>query len=110
MTAGALAFRQALGRFGSGVTIITACVDEEDQGMTASAFSSLSLDPPLVMVAVRKQGKMHAHLERADGFAVNVLAEHQEDLSNRFAGGIVQGGTWMPWPEGRDKFSDIDFE
>ncbi len=103
-------FRRALGRFGSGVTVITVRTSRaEDCGMTASAFSSLSLDPPLVMVAVKKENRMHAHLARASAFAVNVLSEHQEELSNRFAGGFVHGGAWTPWPEGRDKFADLPF-
>jgi len=76
MTETGAAFRRALGRFGSGVTVVTARTGHtEDHGMTASAFSSLSLDPPLVMVAVKRQSRMHGHLERASGFAVNVLSE-----------------------------------
>jgi len=99
-----------MGRFGSGVTVVTVRVDAEgDFGMTASAFSSLSLEPPLVLVAVRKQSRMHGSLEGTPGFGVNVLSEHQEDLSNRFAGGMVRGGAWAPWPEGRDKFAGTPF-
>lgn len=99
-----------MGRFGSGVTVVTVRGDGgRDFGMTASAFSSLSLDPPLVLVAVGKRSRMHERLARAMGFGVNVLSEHQEDLSNRFAGGLIHAGAWTVWPEGRDKFAGISF-
>ncbi len=65
--------------------------------MTASAFCSLSLDPPLVLVCVKKGNRTHGLLEGAEGFAVNLLAQEQMDLSNRFAG-------WGPQPE--DRFED----
>jgi flavin reductase (DIM6/NTAB) family NADH-FMN oxidoreductase RutF len=106
----ASAFRRALGRFGSGVTVIAVRAEGADYGMTASAFSSLSLSPPLVMVAVKKETRMHGHLEAAHGFTVNMLSENQEELSNRFAGGLVQNGAWTPWPKERDKFADLAFE
>jgi flavin reductase (DIM6/NTAB) family NADH-FMN oxidoreductase RutF len=103
-------FLTALGRFGSGVTVITVRTKPStDYGMTASAFSSLSLDPPLVMVAVKTESRMRAQLEAAPGFAVNVLSEHQDALSDRFAGRMVRGGEWVRWPEDRDKFEDLAF-
>jgi flavin reductase (DIM6/NTAB) family NADH-FMN oxidoreductase RutF len=87
-------FKAALGRFPAGVTVITVAGAEGDHGMTASAFCSLSLDPPLILVCVHKGNRTHALLEAADGFAVNILAQDQMDLSNRFAG-------WGPQPEDR---------
>lgn len=103
-------FRRALGRFTTGVTVISVrTAGGRDQAMTASAFSSLSLDPPLIMVAVKKLGQMHGLLAAASGFAVNVLSEHQRELSNRFAGGIVDAdGAWRAWPVDRDRFADLD--
>lgn len=105
-------FRRALGRFGSGVTVVTVrTADGSDHGMTASAFSSLSLAPPLVLVAVKRAGTMHGLLAAAQGFAINVLSEHQQELSNRFAGGLVgSDGVWRPWPPERDKFEGLSFD
>ncbi len=80
------AFRSALGRFASGVTVITA-VDPggNDHGMTASAFCSVSLDPPLVLACVDEQADMQAILQTAEHFGVSVLGEEQEAISRRFA-------------------------
>jgi flavin reductase (DIM6/NTAB) family NADH-FMN oxidoreductase RutF len=92
-------FKAALGRFCSGVTVIT-LGGEEDHGMTASAFCSLSLDPPLVLVCVKKGNHTHQLLQTASGFGVNLLGADQKDLSNRFAG-------WG-FPEDQDKWEDLD--
>lgn len=79
-------FRAALGRFASGITIITARDAEgRDVGMTVSAFSSLSLTPPLVLVCVDHGASVAPVLETATVFAVNILSEDQEPLSRRFA-------------------------
>ena len=93
-------FRSALGRFATGVTIITT-VDEagKDHGMTASAFCSLSLAPPLVLVCVDRRATLHAALRVGAPLVVNVLAGSQEPLSRRFAGG-----------EPSDRFSGVGFE
>jgi len=98
MAVSAQEFKAALGRFPSGVTVITVSDDEGDHGMTASAFSSLSIDPPLVLVCVGKKGRMHARLEKLDHFAINLLDGAQESVSNRFAG-------W--WEEGKSKWADL---
>ena len=84
-------FKGALGRFASGVTVITVHADtgdggSSDYGMTASAFCSVSLNPPLILVCVNKDNHTHALLEQASGFGVNILAEAQKGISNRFAG------------------------
>jgi len=78
-------FRQTLGRWASGVTIITAAHDGELRGMTASAFVSVSLEPPLVLVSVDDKAHMHAVLQDADRFGVSVLSAQQRELSNHFA-------------------------
>ncbi len=79
-------FRSALGRFASGVTVLTMRDAEgTDHGMTATAFSSLSLDPPLVLVCVDRSASMAGPLERATHLAVNLLARGQEEISRRFA-------------------------
>ena len=79
-------FRAALGRFASGVTVLTMRDAEgKDHGMTATAFSSLSLEPPLVLVCVDRAASMAAPLEHATHFAVNLLSSAQEEYSRRFA-------------------------
>ena len=82
-------FRAVLGRLASGVSIVTTVgADGRDHGMTVSAFCSLSLDPPLVLLCVDKTATMHAPLLAASHFAVNLLALEQEALSRRFAESI----------------------
>ena len=92
-------FKACLGRFGSGVTVVTIAGDE-DHGMTASAFCSLSLDPPLVLVCVKNGNTTHGKLLESKGFAINILAADQKDLSNRFGG-------WG-FPEDQDKWADLN--
>jgi flavin reductase (DIM6/NTAB) family NADH-FMN oxidoreductase RutF len=82
----ARAFRNALGRFATGVTVITALDEGRPHGMTANAFVSVSLTPPLVLVSLANRSNMHRIFPAAGIFGVSVLAEHQELLSNHFAG------------------------
>jgi flavin reductase (DIM6/NTAB) family NADH-FMN oxidoreductase RutF len=77
--------RRIMGHFATGVTVVTASVDGEIQGMTANAVTSLSLNPPLILVAVDKSAAMHASLTTSRNFALSVLTEDQEHLSRRFA-------------------------
>jgi len=79
------ALRAVLGSFASGVTVVTTAVDGWLHGMTANAFSSLSLDPPLVLVCVRKTARMHGLIGRGGAFAVNILSEGQEETARYFA-------------------------
>jgi flavin reductase (DIM6/NTAB) family NADH-FMN oxidoreductase RutF len=80
------AFKSALGRFASGVTVVTTRgSDGADHGMTASSFCSVSLDPPLVLVCVEKIASMHDSIVACEHFAINVLADSQEQLARRFA-------------------------
>ena len=79
-------FRRVMGRFASGVTVITAESSGEVRGMTANAFMSASLDPPLILVSVAKRASMHPHLHAAGRFAINILGAGQEDIANHFAG------------------------
>jgi len=79
-------FRQLLGRFATGVTVLTARTPAgEPIGMTASSVASVSLDPPLLLVSVDKSHDMHAALERGTHFVLNILSADQEALSRRFA-------------------------
>lgn len=84
-----LRFRKVMGQFATGVTVITASANGDFHGMTANAFMSGSLDPPLCVVSVAKRARMHDHLIRAGRFAVNILAADQVDFANHFAGRLV---------------------
>ncbi|HET9604885.1 MAG TPA: flavin reductase family protein [Gemmatimonadales bacterium] len=81
-------FRQLMGRFATGVTVITATHPDTGapRGMTASSVASVSLTPPLLSVCVEKEAALHGLFILSPIFAVNVLAEDQEELSRRFAG------------------------
>lgn len=81
-------FRETLGRFASGVTVITAQDGQQRRGMTASAFVSVSLNPPLILVSVDHRAHMHALLggPEVTHFGVNVLAANQRPLSEHFSG------------------------
>ncbi len=89
-------FRRALGCFATGVTVITVR-DEggKPRGMTANAFSSLSLEPPLVLVCVDHRSDTFPVIGSASAFAVNILGEDQRELSQRFA------------RKGEDKFEGV---
>jgi flavin reductase (DIM6/NTAB) family NADH-FMN oxidoreductase RutF len=79
-------FRQLLGRFATGVTILTvATPDGRPLGMTANSLASVSLEPPLISVCVDREAEMHDAILRAPQFVVNVLASPQEALARRFA-------------------------
>jgi flavin reductase (DIM6/NTAB) family NADH-FMN oxidoreductase RutF len=79
-------FRAALGRFASGVTVVTVKTTEGDtHGMTANAFCSVSLHPPLVLVCVDHLAETYLHLRERGQFGVSVLKEEQEALSEFFA-------------------------
>jgi flavin reductase (DIM6/NTAB) family NADH-FMN oxidoreductase RutF len=84
----ALEFRRTLGMFATGVTVITTRVGEVVHGMTANAFMSVSLRPPLILISVDRRAKMNALLREGVRFGVSVLEEHQTALSDRFAGRV----------------------
>jgi len=79
-------FRRTLAHWASGVTIVTALTDHGPQGMTANSFSSVSLDPPLVLVCVDHRARMHQAMRGATHYGVSILAREQEAVSNHFAG------------------------
>ncbi|MHB8618052.1 MAG: flavin reductase family protein [Chloroflexota bacterium] len=91
-----MVFRRTLGCFATGVTVVTA-VDAGGvpRGLTANAFSSLSLDPTLILVCVDHQADTFPVLSATDAFAVNILTEDQRELSRAFAG------------KGDDKFRQV---
>ncbi len=79
------AFRRTLGEFATGVTVITTTVDGASYGLTSNSFSSVSLDPPLVLWSIRRESQSFAAFEACEYFAVNVLADDQIGLSQLFA-------------------------
>ncbi|MCL6599718.1 MAG: flavin reductase family protein [Alicyclobacillus macrosporangiidus] len=81
------AFRRAMGMFATGVTVLATEVEGNIHGMTANAFSSLSLDPPLILVCLNRGTKMEGLLKHRAKFSVNMLSRDQEALSRHFAGG-----------------------
>jgi flavin reductase (DIM6/NTAB) family NADH-FMN oxidoreductase RutF len=78
--------RQTVGRFVTGVTVVAMEVDGEIRAMTANSFTSLSLDPPLVLFCLGKDTKAGLLIHDAPGFAVSILSHNQRDLSSYFAG------------------------
>ena len=80
-------FRQTVGQFVTGVTVIAIEVDGSLRAMTANSFTSLSLDPPLVLFCLGKKTKAGEQIHGASGFSVNILCHEQQDLSTYFAGG-----------------------
>jgi len=78
-------FRKAMGCFATGVTVITVDQDGEVHGMTANAFTAVSLDPVLVLVCVDHRARTHAHLHERKRFGVNVLSGDQKAISEYYA-------------------------
>ena len=91
----ATALRQTLGMFATGVTVITTLRGEQIHGMTANAFMSVSLEPPLVLISVDRRTKMCGLLHEGSRYGVSVLCESQSALSDRFAG---RQGEDLPMP------------
>jgi flavin reductase (DIM6/NTAB) family NADH-FMN oxidoreductase RutF len=79
-------FRRTLGMFATGVTVITTLFEDQVHGMTANAFMSVSLRPPLILISVDRRAKMNGLLREGVRYGVSVLEEHQTALSDRFAG------------------------
>ncbi|RHW39379.1 flavin reductase [Lysinibacillus yapensis] len=79
-------FRDAMGKFATGVTVVTTKHEDEAFGMTANAFMSVSLDPKLVVVSIGHKARFLPKLQNSKKFAVNILASHQKDYSMAFAG------------------------
>lgn len=91
-------YRSALGNFVTGVTVVTTALGGVPVGTTVSAFSALSLSPPLILVSLARKSKTLAQIKRAGIFAVNVLSEGQNDIAARFA-----------TTAGAEKFDGIDY-
>lgn len=94
------AFRDAMGSFATGVTVITTNGGEGPHGMTANAVTSVSLEPPLILVCVGRSTRLSTYLTQGRRFAVNILDQHQESLSRYFS---------RAWPES-EPAPDFRFE
>ncbi len=95
-------FRQALGHFPTGVTVVTAWdADRRATGLTASSFTSVSLDPPLILICVAHKAQSYPAIKAGGRFAVNILTTGQEHVSRRFA--------TSPTGSADEKFAGIDY-
>jgi flavin reductase (DIM6/NTAB) family NADH-FMN oxidoreductase RutF len=94
-------FRQAMGYFASGVTVVTTASATEQYGMTVSSFASLSLRPPLILICIDKTVPSHDMISDAGCFVVNILEERQEHLSRRFATTTNDKFKGVAWHSGR---------
>ncbi len=100
------AYREVLTRYATGVTVVTT-IEETPNGLqpwgtTVNSFTGISLDPPLIMVAIGKERSIHPIIERTKRFAVNILGEDSQDLSDCFAG--------APSAQPRSAFCNADYE
>ena len=95
----AVDLREAMRFWGSGVAIAAAAHQGIRHGMTVSSFTSLSLDPPLVMVSLEQTARTHQIVTDSQAFGLTILAAGQEEISNRFAGRET---------EQQDRFADLD--
>ena len=100
-------FRSVIGQFATGVTVVTALADGRPQGITVNALTSVSLDPPMVLIALDRRRFIVPTIDATGRYAVNVLAEDQQWLSDCFAGANVTpgreafcGAAWRPGATG----------
>jgi 3-hydroxy-9,10-secoandrosta-1,3,5(10)-triene-9,17-dione monooxygenase reductase component len=102
--------REVMGHFASGVTVVTASTDDGPIGFTCQSFSSLSLDPPLVVFAPGRASRTWPLLRDIGRFCINVLAEGQDDVSRDFARSGTDrfaGVPWTPSPHGSPVLDDV---
>ena len=112
MSIDAARYRQIIGRFATGVAVVTTAVDGWLHGITANALASVSLDPLLLLVCVDKQAYAHKELDQGGRFCVNILAEDQQELSQVFATrgeplrGRLRGAAYQLSPGGMPVLED----
>lgn len=95
---GPLSFREALGHYASGITVITSHIEGEPIGFTCQSFYSVSMNPPLVSFSVMSNSASYPKIRQAGRFAVNILSGEQVRISNQFA------------RRGTDKWHDVDWQ
>jgi flavin reductase (DIM6/NTAB) family NADH-FMN oxidoreductase RutF len=102
-------FRQALGMFATGVTVVTTIApDGSPRGFTANSFTSVSLNPPLVLVCIDRGAQSYAAFTQGSGFAVNILSQDQRDLSQRFASRTTDKFAGVAWSRGANGSPILD--
>lgn len=102
-------FRSVLGRFPSGVTVVTTTArDGSDQGMTVSAFCSVSLEPPLVLICIEAAASAYEALTTASGFVVNILSAGQEQIARRFSIVDIDRFAGVGYGRSRDGYAVLD--
>jgi len=97
----ARALRRCLGQFGTGVTVITARVGAERVGVTANSFSSMSLDPPLVLWSIKRTSRSFEAFQAAEHFAVNILSSEQVAIAQAFSGSAADKFSGVDWTAGK---------
>jgi flavin reductase (DIM6/NTAB) family NADH-FMN oxidoreductase RutF len=95
MPVDARTFKEILSRWATGITVVTCRRPGGIHGMTANSFCSVSLNPPLVLVCVNRQGHTHQYIEDQRAFGVHILGTGMEDLSNRCAGFLGEEAHWL---------------
>jgi flavin reductase (DIM6/NTAB) family NADH-FMN oxidoreductase RutF len=94
-------YRRTCAQFVTGITVVTTLdSDGHPHGMTVNSFSSVSLDPPLVLVSIDLKNAILGHFISSSWFAINILAEHQEDLSRRFSSASEDRFLGVSWHVG----------
>jgi flavin reductase (DIM6/NTAB) family NADH-FMN oxidoreductase RutF len=93
--------RQSMRAWTSGVTIVTASHAGEQHGMTVSSFTSIALEPPLIIISLQTASRTHDLVAQANAFAVTILGDGQQEVSDRFAGRV---------PDTEDRLTDIETE
>ncbi len=93
--------RRTMRLWSCGVTVVTCLHEGERSGMTASSFTSIALEPPLILVCLHKQAHTTQLIVESKRFAISILGAHQEEVSSQFAG-------YTPLPEGEDRFYKME--
>jgi flavin reductase (DIM6/NTAB) family NADH-FMN oxidoreductase RutF len=94
-------YRRTCAQFATGITVVTVLDSHgHPHGMTVNSFSSVSLDPPLVLVSIDLRNAILGHFISSSWFAINILAEHQEDLSRRFSSPSENRFLTVNWTRG----------
>jgi len=86
MSVDAETFKDAMRRFATGVTVVTSLKDGEPRGVTVSAFASVSLEPPSVLICINREARSYLFISTSKIFCVNILCADQEQLARRFSG------------------------
>ena len=92
-------YRTLLGRFATGVTLVTSIFEEKIYGLTVNSFTSVSIDPPLILICIDRTHETAELLKKSGAFAISILKENQEEISRRFSSAISL----------KDRFNGLDF-